>query len=68
MLNKFSKNSFRHPDLTYFLAEQNYKKMKKNIWSYKNFHERKLTLKYLWSKAVKVYNLENKYSYKDLKL
>ena len=28
MLNKFNKNSFRHPDLTYFLAEQNYKKKK----------------------------------------
>ena len=69
MLNKFNKNSFRHPDLTYFLAEQNYKKKnEKSIWSYKNFHEQKLTLKYLWSKAVKVYNLENKHSYKDLKL
>ena len=30
MLNKnFNKNSFKHPDLTYFLAEQNYKEMKK---------------------------------------
>ena len=26
---KFSKNSFRHSDLTYLLAEQNYKEMKK---------------------------------------
>ena len=35
----------------------------KNIWSYKNFHEQKLTLKLMWrSKAVKVYNLENKHS------
>ena len=29
MLNQFSKNSFRYSDLTYFLAEQNYKEMKK---------------------------------------
>ena len=29
MLNKFNKNSSRHSDLTYFLAEQNYKEMKK---------------------------------------
>ena len=29
MLNKFNKNSFRHSDLTYFLAEQNFKEMKK---------------------------------------
>ena len=36
---------------------------KKNIWSDENFHEQKLFLKYLWrSKAVKVYNLENKHS------
>ena len=58
MLNKFNKNSFRHPDLIYFLAEQNYKKNEKSIWSYKNVHEQE----------VKVYNLENKHSYKDLKL
>ena len=58
MLNKFNKNSFRHPDLTYFLAEQSYKKNEKSLWPFKNFHEQK----------VKVYNLENKHSYKDLKL
>ena len=40
--------------------------MIKSIWSFKNFHELKLTLKYLWrSKAVQVQNLENKREQND---
>ena len=45
MLNKFNRNSFRNSDLTYFLAEQNHKEMRKTS----GFTKISLNRDWLWN-------------------